>query len=71
MAAQFADVSLPEPHQSELLLGVSRGKYNCRIVQMLNPEKEDRSGGPADFIIELQRAETLPGPWSRIPWADI
>src|SRR6476619_1874578 len=38
IAAQFDDVKLPEPHQTDLLIPVPTGSYSCRIVQRFDPE---------------------------------
>jgi hypothetical protein len=68
MAAQFADVSLPEQHLTELLVDVPSGDYTCEITQLDDPDMMgDDSGGATDFILKL-----TPGrghaPWSTPVW---
>lgn len=59
MAAQFADVRLPEPHHAKLCFEAPAGSYRCRVVR-----RADR------FLIELAASVELPAPWDRIPWSD-
>ncbi|WP_215541682.1 hypothetical protein [Amycolatopsis sp. CA-230715] len=66
MAAQFADVSLPEPHLADLLLTVPNGDYACEITQVHDPEAEYASDG-ADFVVALTAGVT-PAPWSAPAW---
>lgn len=70
MAAQFADVRLPEPHQMHQLVTVPVGSYAVRIVQL----SESSSGGggerAVDFLVELNSTAPMPAPWQRVPWAD-
>jgi hypothetical protein len=54
MAAQFEDVSLPEAHQKDLLIPVTPGVYDCRIVQRLDPLLRDEE---VDFLVELALVE--------------
>src|SRR5215470_4366454 len=37
MAAQFADITLPETHQRDRILSVPAGTYVCRIIQLSDP----------------------------------
>jgi hypothetical protein len=76
MAAQFADVSIPEAHQLDLLIPVIPGNYQCRIVQSFDPESTMTpvQNTTADFLIELtpladgvSAAETF----SLIPWTSL
>jgi hypothetical protein len=54
MAAQFERVSLPERHQKHLLIPVTPGVYDCRIVQRLDPLLRDEE---VDFLVELTLVE--------------
>ena len=68
MAAQFQTVSLPEAHQSYLLLKVAPGSYTCRVIQFTDPDQESDDGREIDFAIQLQRGDGTPQPWRAIPW---
>jgi hypothetical protein len=69
MAAQFADVRLPEPHHWDSLLKVPDGDYACRVVQMFDPAEAESTGADKpDFTLELIRTSDLPSVWSEIPW---
>lgn len=71
MAAQYDDVTLPEKHQTHLLIPVPDGSYTCRIIQMRNPDDDDASGtDSADFMIELHKSVTPCERWETIPWFD-
>jgi|GEM_PF-1454549 len=75
MAAQFDDVSLPKKHQRSLLIPVTAGMYDCRVVQKFDPETPETPSraSKADFFIELSPAPESSGkakikpviPWSR------
>ena len=69
MAAQFADVMLPEAHERDQLFPVPNGDYSCRVVQMFDPGSSGSAEGEsADFVVQLSVA-TRPGQaWSDIPW---
>jgi hypothetical protein len=68
MAAQFADVSLPEPHDVARLIALPDGHYRCRIVQQFDPETEETAPGEADFVISITEVTEGPPAWSEIPW---
>ena len=70
MAAQFKDVTLPEPHQSDLLIEVPAGSYRCRVVQYALTAENWREGCGPEFSLELEPAVVLNPPWATIPWAD-
>lgn len=55
MAAQFEDVILPESHDTNRLIPVRSGLYNCRVIQRFDPEPYNPTlrDDMADFIIEL------------------
>jgi len=53
MAAQFADVRLPEAHEQDQILSVSPGTYNCRIIQLPDPGSDAPFGEAANFICTL------------------
>ncbi|HEX5717795.1 MAG TPA: hypothetical protein VF179_16675 [Thermoanaerobaculia bacterium] len=69
MAAQFADVSLPQAHERELLLEVEPGTYRCRITQLRDPDDFDASPGPCDFVVELEPGGAPDPAWQEIPWS--
>ena len=68
MAAQFADVRLPERHEVRQLVELPDGDYCCRITQMFDPESEGESRDEADFIVSFTQPPALPAVWSEIPW---
>jgi hypothetical protein len=71
MAAQYADVTLPEPHERDQVVMVPTGEYNCRIVQLHDPGlfADDRKGiGEPDFVIELIQSDDPLPVWTGIPW---
>jgi hypothetical protein len=69
MAAQFPDVTLPEAHEQGQVLSVSPGLYDCRIVQLSDPESAAPFEEPVSFIYELTRATSSREIWSEIPWS--
>lgn len=75
MAAQFADIKLPEANQIDLLVPVRPGHYLCRVVQRFHPESNPRlRDGDADFFIELTSTKSIAsdeGGLPRIPWSDL
>lgn len=72
MAAQFDDVTLPEKHQTTLLVPLADGEYAVRIVQMFDPEQQESAGaGQADFVIEVVPAAKKLAPWKSIPWFEM
>ncbi len=66
MGAQFEDVSLPQQSDWDLYITVTPGAYQCRIIQMQDPdaciETED-----ADFVIELLKVDQPASPWTSFP----
>jgi hypothetical protein len=70
MAAQFADVTLPEPHDGDQIVTLEAGSYHCRIVQLRDPDAfaDDPEEGDPDFIIELVRSDDPPPIWTGIRW---
>jgi hypothetical protein len=70
MAAEYANVRLPEKHQEDLLIHLANGDYCCRIIQMFDPEEHEPDDHSAfDFVIEFSRADALLEPWSNVPWS--
>jgi len=67
MAAQFADVVLPEPHQRGLVVEVEPGAYRCHIAQLRDPEAPPASG--ADFALGLEASSDMLPAWRAIPWS--
>ena len=68
MAAQFPDVTLPEAHERGQVLSVSPGLYDCRIVQLSDPESGAPFEEPVSFIYELTRAASSREVWRELPW---
>jgi hypothetical protein len=69
MAAQFPDVSLPEPFERNNLVPLPDGEYICHVTQMFDPDACDSSGGELpDFVISLSTATQPEAAWSEIPW---
>ena len=74
MAAQFDDVRLPEPRQTNLLIPLQTGLYCCRVIQRFNPDASDPPvrAKLADFVIELTTmaaSEKIKG-LTTIPWTE-
>jgi len=63
MAAQFADVTLPEPELEHLVITVPVGAHTCEIVQLTDPD-DDLDGPGPDFVLAL-----TPG-GSAAPWPE-
>lgn len=67
-AAMNESVSLPPANQRSLYIEVESGVYQCRVVQMYNPDNYDGPTDDYDFIIELSADTARLSPWSEIPW---
>ena len=71
MAAQFADVTLPEPHEADQLLSVAPGEYHCRIVQLRDHAlgaADPKAPGEPDYLLELLPADAPLPAWTAIRW---
>lgn len=69
MAAQFADLSLPEPFERNNLVMLPDGDYTCRVVQMFDPDARDSAGGESpDFVTSFTLATQSEAVWLEIPW---
>jgi hypothetical protein len=69
MAAQFEHVTLPEKHQSDLLVSLPNGNYSCTITQMFDPAQQQLvGGGKPDFVVEILKTHDPLAPWECIPW---
>jgi hypothetical protein len=64
MAAQSADVSLPEPHMADLLFDVEVGTLQCSVSRLHG----DDSAPEPHFAISLSPAGALGEPWVRPAW---
>ncbi len=64
--AQFEDISLPQQRNWDLYLTVTPGTYQCRIIQMQDPE-ECLETEDADFVIELIKTDQPSAPWTSFP----
>ena len=69
MAAQFPDVTLPQRHEREQLLSVSPGLYDCRIIQLSDPDSDAPFEEPVSFIYEFTRTMSPREVWSVLPWS--
>lgn len=71
MAAQFANITLPEQHEQNLLVELPDGAYDCRVIQMFDPStSESACTCEADFVLEFSPAKGSLESWARIPWLD-
>jgi len=71
MAAQFADVRLPERHQRDLVVELPDGEYACRVVQMFDPSAAESAGaGKPDFVLEFTRVAGALESWPGVPWSE-
>lgn len=72
MAAQFNDVKLPEKHQEDLLVPLADGEYQCRIIQMFDPDQEESAGDDKpDFVVEVLKTDHEIAAWENVPWFEI
>jgi hypothetical protein len=69
-AAQFDDVTLPEPHQLTDVVEVPPGSYRCRVVQVSRRAHNWDKAQPPEFVIELEASSNLEAVWPEVPWAD-
>lgn len=67
MAAQFADVALPEPHLADLLVDVPSGDHSCQIIQAIDPDADDDIDDTTHFILTLTTGQAH-APWSSPAW---
>lgn len=70
MAAQFSDLTLPEAHQTALVVEVPSGLYRCRVVQHAREAGNWAEGCDAEFHIELQPTKVPEPAWTTIPWSE-
>ena len=68
MAAQFPEITLPQRHERDHLLSVSPGLYDCRIIQLSDPESGVPFEEPVNFMYEFTRAATPRAVWNELPW---
>ena len=71
MAAQFRNVTLPEPHDADLAFEVPSGLYRCRVVQYALEARNWEDGCDAEFGIELEPTLASEPPWATIPWSKL
>lgn len=70
MAAQFADVKLPEEHMKELLIKLDNGIYDIKIIQFYNSETDSYiNRDDIDFLVEIQKVDIIGYLWDNIPWS--
>jgi hypothetical protein len=74
MAAQYADVLLPQSHEADQLIQVPAGEYRCRIVQSA-PSGSRLLRGQArarpDFVVEIVSEPNEVPVWREIGWVDL
>ncbi len=68
MAAQFPDVRLPQAHERDQTFSVAPGLYDCRIIQLSDPESDAPFEEPVNFIYEFTRATSPREAWIELPW---
>ena len=68
MAAQFPGVCLPQAHEWGDVLSVPPGIYNCRILQLSDPEGDGPFEEPVNFVYEVTPAAQAAESWREIPW---
>jgi hypothetical protein len=69
MAAQYADVRLPQAHERDQQVEVPDGDYRCLVVQMFDPASESTAGEASpDFILVLSELSGGVPAWLEIPW---
>lgn len=66
MAAQFDDVTLPEPHMADLALDVQPGTYDCTVTQF---DDDDSTPGP-HLAVALSATGAARPPWRQPAWYD-
>jgi hypothetical protein len=69
MGAQFEHISLPQEHNWDLYITVESGAYNCRIIQLQDPDdcSDNADTDAAEFVIELVKTDQPAVPWEVIP----
>src|SRR5215475_14347027 len=68
MAAQFPDITLPQAKERGQILSVSRGLYDCRIIQLSDPASHAPFEESVNFIYEFTRGTSPRAVWSELPW---
>ena len=71
MAAQFPEVKLPEEHQRDQVLSVTPGLYDCRIIQLSDPNSDAPFEEPVSFIYEFTRTTSPREVWLELPWSAV
>jgi hypothetical protein len=70
MAAQFSNVSLPQAHEQESVLEVQPGLYDCRVIQLSDPDTSAPFEEPVSFVYEFTPATQEREAWTQIPWTE-
>jgi hypothetical protein len=68
MAAAYSDVSLPQPHEKREVLQLQPGLYDCRIVQLSDPNTDAPFDEPVNFVYEFTPVKKARGAWNEVPW---
>ena len=69
MAARSSDVSLPQAHEQERVLQVQPGLYDCRVIQLSDPNTSAPFDEPVSFIYEFTAVTQGREAWTKIPWS--
>jgi hypothetical protein len=73
MVAQYADVSLPEPHERDQVTILPNGEYHCRIIQRddlrYDPDPNRPPWNPIGFALELTPSDQPLPPWDAVAWS--
>lgn len=72
MAAALGVVSPVGEDEEDLLIPLAPGTYDCRILQLFDPERDSFADGDGpDFVIEILPGADTTSPWEQIPWSDL
>jgi len=59
---------LPQAHEQEQVLTLSPGLYDCRVIQLSDPDSNAPFEEPVSFVYEFTKATSPREVWSQIPW---
>ena len=68
MAAQFADTRLPRSHEEDRVIQVPPGLYDCRVIQLSDPDSSRPFKEHTNFVYEIISTSTQRKAWNDIPW---
>jgi hypothetical protein len=70
IAAQFADVRLPEEHQRDLVIAIPPGNYDSRVIQHALVDGGCEEGCEPEFTVSLTQTRAMRPVWTDIPWSN-